>query len=234
MYYLILAAGNGSRMGEIGAKPLVTLAGQTLAERMLRIIGERDDVEGVVAVTNSRLPEIETHLRQLDLPFQLRVIPAATPSAAHSLALGLEAVPRSSRFVALTVDTVFSPAEFHSYVTALTGLQGPDGLMAVTAHIDDEEPMYVETDPDMRITAFGDFPRPDSHYVSAGIYGLGPSARPVIERAIAVGANGLRELQRSLLLGGLDLRAANIGLVLDVDRPHDLDQARRHFTQPHP
>ena len=78
----------------------------------------------------------------------------------------------------------------------------------------------------MKINAFGDFPTEAAEHVSAGIYGLGPAARNVLDLSMAVGVNGLREFQRALLLCGLDVRAHEMGKVYDVDRPHDLIEAR--------
>lgn len=229
MHYAILAAGNGSRLGSIAAKPLVTIGGETLVSRMLGVIAARPDVDSVSVITNSRLPEIERRLRSLSLPFDLCVIPAETLSAAHSLQKVMAHIPRGEKVVALTVDTVFSPEDFNEYVNEFNLMTDADALMAVTRYVDDEEPMFVEADDSAHIRAFADFPSGAAEYVSAGIYGLTEAAREVLDRGIRCGVNGLREFQRSLLLSGLNVRAMEFGTVIDVDRPHDLDQARGLF-----
>jgi NDP-sugar pyrophosphorylase family protein len=54
-------------------------------------------------------------------------------------------------------------------------------MMAVTRHIDDEKPLYVETDGQMRIKAFRDKAWPEAEYISGGIYGLDSSAIDVLD-----------------------------------------------------
>ena len=49
-----------------------------------------------------------------------------------------------------------------------------DGMMAVTAYVDDEKPLWVETGEGMDIVAFRDTPWSGAKYVSGGIYGLRP------------------------------------------------------------
>ena len=49
-----------------------------------------------------------------------------------------------------------------------------EGMMAVTSFVDDEKPLYVETDKEMNITAFLDAPADgrsddESEFVSGGI-----------------------------------------------------------------
>lgn len=229
MHYAILAAGEGSRLGSVAPKPLVTVGGKTLVSRMLDIISQRSDVQSVTVIANARHPEIADHLSSLSLPFGLSIISAQPPSAAHSLARVIASIPRSDKFVVLTVDTVFSPEDFNAYVDAFTSQHDADGLMAVTRFVDDEEPMYVGVGESGRINFFGDFQEPRTEFVSAGIYGLGEKARDVIDKAISVSVNGLRELQRALLLCNLDLRIYEMGVVFDVDRPHDLEQARKYI-----
>lgn len=229
MHYAILAAGEGSRLGSVAPKPLVTVGEQTLVSRMLNIIAQRHDVESVSIIVNARHPEIADHLAQLSLPFGLNVISAQPPSAAHSLARVIASIPRDEKFVALTVDTVFSPADFHAYVDAFAMQQDADGLMAVTRFVDDEAPMYVGVEESGKISYFGDFQESSTDFVSAGIYGLSGNARNIIDKAVSVHVNGLRELQRALLLCGMDLRTYEMGVVFDVDRPHDLEQASKYI-----
>lgn len=227
MHYAILAAGEGSRMSSVAPKPLVTVGGKTLVNRMLDVVAQRPDVQSVTVIANARYPEIAEHLAQLSFPFELNVISAQPPTAAHSLARVIASIPRNEKFIGLTVDTVFHTEDFNAYVDAFAKLENADGLMAVTRYIDDEKPLYVGVGEENRITFFGDIPEPHTEFVSAGIYGLGEKARDAIDKAMEVNINGLRELQRALLLRDLDLRSYEMGIVFDVDRPHDLEQARK-------
>ncbi|MDE6165781.1 MAG: hypothetical protein K2F58_01630, partial [Muribaculaceae bacterium] len=133
---------------------------------------------------------------------------------------------RDEKLVGLKVYTVFVTKEFHDYLDAFAAMEGHDVLMGVTRFVDDEKPLYVEVGADNRINAFGDFPTEAAEHVSAGIYGLGPAARDVLDLSMATGVNGLREFQRALLLRDLDVRAHEMGKVFDVDRPHALVEAR--------
>ncbi|MCM1309396.1 MAG: NTP transferase domain-containing protein [Bacteroides sp.] len=226
MHYAILAAGEGSRLDMVAAKPLAPIQGQTLISRLLNIIARRPDTQQVVAVINSRKPEIESHLRGLNLPCELKVISTQTPSAAHTLQLALDHLPDDEQVIALTVDTVFLASEFNSYVDSFKSTVSADVLMGATRYADDEKPLYIEVGKESRIRAFRDFPLAGADHVSAGIYGISHRAKQALQRAISLGINGLREAQRSLLLQNLDVKAYEFSQVFDVDRPHDLLKAR--------
>ena len=55
-----------------------------------------------------------------------------------------------------------------------------DGMMAVTDYIDDEKPLYVQTDDDLNITAFRDERYDGAKYISGGIYALNEKAIDVL------------------------------------------------------
>lgn len=214
MNYVILAAGQGSRLKGVAPKPLVEVGGKSLLLRLLDIIG---DDACVTVVANAAVPEIAA-----SLPASVRVIEANTPSAAHSLHLATHP-DDGAPVVAITVDSFFSEEAFRKFAEAFEQTDA-DALMGVTSYIDDEAPLYVKAE-NGRISAFSDFP--DSGIVSAGVYGLKPKALAVVDEAIEKGVNGLRELQRALLLRNLDVRAFDMGMVIDIDRPEDLEIARK-------
>ena len=63
------------------------------------------------------------------------------------------------RFIVTTVDTIFREPDFAGYVRAYESASAEtEGMMAVTSFVDDEKPLYVETDKEMNITAFLDAP----------------------------------------------------------------------------
>lgn len=217
MNYVILAAGQGSRMKDVAPKPLVEVGGKTLLRRMIDIIG--DDAHTVV-VANAAIPEIAK-----SVPSTVKVIEATPPSGAHSLQLGI-GPSNGEPTIAITVDSYFSPEAFHKFVEEFKKTDA-DAYMGVTSYIDDETPLYVETDNDMNVTAFADFSAGHDKFVSAGVYGLNRKAMAMIPKAMAMGVNGLREIQRAVLLTGLKAKAFDMGKALDVDRPEDLETARR-------
>ena len=55
-----------------------------------------------------------------------------------------------------TVDTIFKEEEFGGYIQAFLKESQLDGLMAVTDFMDDEKPLYVDTDNDLVIRGFLD------------------------------------------------------------------------------
>lgn len=214
MNYVILAAGQGSRLKNVAPKPLAEVGGKTLLHRLLGII---DDYGNTTVVANAAIPAIAA-----SLPPTVKVIEANTPSAAHTLHIGTHSAA-SVPTIAVTVDSFFTKEDFDAFRKAFEATDA-DALMGVTTYIDDEAPLYVEV-ADGNITAFSDFA--SSRFVSAGVYGLSAAALEAIPDAIAKGVNGLRELQRSLLLKGLDVKAFDMGTVIDIDRPEDLESARK-------
>lgn len=214
MNYVILAAGEGSRLKNVAPKPLVEVGGKTLLRRLLDIVGDDADV---TVVANAAIPAIAA-----SLPPSVKVIEAATLSAAHSLAVGTRH-GASAPTIAVTVDSFFSKEAFDAFCEAFKASDA-DALMGVTTYVDDEAPLYVEV-ADGQIQSFSDFP--GAKCVSAGVYGLNARALEVIPEAIAKGVNGLRELQRALLLKNLNIQAFDMGMVIDVDRPVDLAIARK-------
>ena len=91
----------------------------------------------------------------------------------------LSKVMEPGPFVMTTVDTIFIEDEFADYVRAFKAqlAAGFDGLMGVTDFIDDERPLYVDTDEVMNVTGFyDDNPGNRCRFISGGIYGLTSSA----------------------------------------------------------
>ena len=126
-------------------------------------------------------------------------------------------------FVLTTVDTIFDEQEFSAYVEAFR--KDPcAALMGVTDYIDDERPLYVETDNQMNVTSFLD--QSDTcRYVSAGIYGLHPSAIFTLNNCIARGERRMRNFQRALLTDGCSVKAWPFSKVLDIDHVDDVRKA---------
>ena len=99
-------------------------------------------------------------------------------------------------------------------------------MMAVTAYVDDEKPLWVETGEGMDIVAFRDTPWSGAKYVSGGIYGLRPEAAVVLDDCVEQGVSRMRNYQRALVEAGLGVFAYPMGKVLDVDHASDIEAAR--------
>ena len=242
MRYAIIAAGEGSRLAQEGisvAKPLVEIGGETLIDRLIRIFMDNGATD-IVVVCNDLSPQVSRHLEALQQQGRvpLRYLVRTTPSSMHSLA-ALSPWLEGEPFILTTVDTIFSEEEFSDYVKAfqrlLTNSEDgqtnceADGLMGVTDYIDDEKPLYVETDSDNTITAFldaCDHPR----FISAGIYGLTPRALETLQRCMERGESRMRNFQRALIADGLRLKAFPFTDVLDIDHISDIKKAQRAAT----
>lgn len=231
MNFGIIAAGEGSRLAGEGIdlpKPLVPVNGEPMIGRLLRIFG-KTDAEEVAVVTNATRHETAEYLERLapELPFRLSVREAVTPGSMHTFALLGEMLRGKGRFITTTVDTIFDTRAFAEYAKAFAQ-SSPDvnGMMAVTSFIDDEKPLYVETDSAMNITAFKDREE-HPHYISAGIYGLDDKALDTLDKCLASGVHRMRDFQRALIEHGLSLMAFDIGQAVDVDHARDLETARQ-------
>ena len=101
-----------------------------------------------------------------------------------------------------------------------------DGLMGVTSLIDDEKPLYVDVDSDMMIRGFHDT-QDGCGFVSAGIYALKAKALDVLRDCLESGQTRMRYFQRQLLEAGFELKAFDMGQVVDVDHVSDVARAQQ-------
>jgi dTDP-glucose pyrophosphorylase len=229
--FAILAAGEGSRLMHEGVatpKPLVPIHGKAMIDRLIRIFvdcGAND----IVVITNDRYPEIRQHLENLQAQgLPLRFIVRTTPSSMHSLH-ALKTLLGEGRFCLTTVDTIFRPEEFRSFIDAFQR-SDVDGMMAVTDYVDDERPLWISTDDALRITGFHDQRPPQCQYISGGIYCLSEKCFPILDRCIAEGQSRLRNFQRRLVEEGLHLRAYPFSKILDVDHASDITKAEEFLS----
>lgn len=242
MQYAIIAAGEGSRLKSEGIespKPLVQVGGEKLIDRLLRIFMQNGATD-IVVICNKQMTDVAAHLQRLQrkgldgTPLPLRYVVKDTPSSMHSfyelssalLAKGNKSQAADKKFILTTVDTIFDEHAFTTYVKAFEASDA-DGVMAVTDYIEDEKPLYVQTDADDNIKAFLD--KQDTEcpcrYISAGIYGLRTNAVHVLEKCMAEGRSRMRNFQRALLEEGLGLKAYPLGMVFDIDHASDVARA---------
>lgn len=229
MNYAIIAAGEGSRLVQEGVKlpkPLVDLDGRPMIGRLIDIFMAHNP-ESLSIIVNEQMTEVADYLRSRDYPVDFRLVVKSTPSSMHSFYEVSRDFP-PGKFCLTTVDTIFREADFARYIEAFeSDRSGADGFMAVTPFVDDEKPLYVATDSDLRITGFLDTPRPDARFVSGGIYGLtAPAALDVLRDCFDKGVSRMRNYQRALVEAGLDLRAWPVEKIVDVDHAGDIATAR--------
>lgn len=234
MKFAIIAAGDGSRLAQEGVtepKPLVKVRGERLIDRLIRIFMGNNATE-IVVICNEQMSDVASHLKMiqdeglngLHVPF--RFVIKSTPSSMHSF-YELRHFLRDDPFILTTVDTIFDESEFHDYVLSFQDkiAQGTAALMGVTDYIDDEKPLYVGVDKVMRINGYYDTPQADSHFISAGIYGLTAPSLDILEACIEKGESRMRNFQRALVAANLRIEAFPLTKVFDIDHIEDIRKA---------
>lgn len=230
MNYAIIAAGEGSRLAQEGVakpKPLVELNGEPMVERLMRIF-ERCNAESISIIVNEYMTEVRQFLDNVKLRqgVELNVVVKTTPSSMHSF-WELSRVMKPGKFCLTTVDTIFREQDFARYIAAFEADAEHDGMWAVTPFVEDEKPLWVETDSDMRITAFRDQNWPEAKYVSGGVYAMTDAAFNVLDKCIEGGVQRMRNFQRALVDAGFNLAAYSIDKIIDVDHASDIEVAER-------
>ena len=229
MKYAIVAAGCGSRLQDGGLstpKPLTMISGVPMIKRIIDILMD-NNAESIHVVTNADLPEIAEYLRSLPKDIPLHVEEIRSPDNFFSLHECVKNI--EGKFIGLTVDSIFVPAEFKRYVEEFEKYPDTKGLMGVTGFIDDEKPLYIEIADDMTITDYGLVPFQGTQWVSAGIYGLSSTIMKMAESDPR--ADCLNAFQKSLTVKGIPLTGHDLGKVFDVDRPHDIAVAEAFIKE---
>ena len=226
MDYAIIAAGEGSRLAQEGIKwpkPLVKLNGIALIDRLIDVF-LRNNASSINIIVNEQMTEVQDHLKALQLPVPFHLLIKSTPSSMHSF-YELSQVWQGEEICLTTVDTIFREEEFSGYIQRFRQEKRLDGLMAVTDYIDDEKPLYVQTNEQLDIVSFLDRSNGECRYISGGIYCLRKPAIGVLEKAIQAGMSRMRNYQRQLIAEGLQLKAYPFSKIIDVDHAEDIVKA---------
>lgn len=231
MNYAIIAAGEGSRLAQEGVakpKPLVDICGEPMIGRLINLFC-RCNAESISIIVNEQMTEVREYIESLSLDIPQNLVVKTTPSSMHSFFELSRVIPKG-RFCLTTVDTIFREQDFRSYIEAMEADERYDGMMAVTDYIDDEKPLYVQTDDDLNITAFRDERYDGAKYISGGIYALNEKAIDVLADCMERGVARMRNFQRALVDAGLRLKAYPMGKILDVDHAGDIEKAENFIN----
>jgi GTP:adenosylcobinamide-phosphate guanylyltransferase len=225
---LILAGGEGSRLAADGVaepKAAVPVAGRS---QILRV-AETFDAIGCTDVTcmvRATFPGVITSVQDIQLSSgRPRVIACETPSSLHTLAEGLLRIPPGPVFCSM-VDTVMPTRDWqHVYDEAARQLaDGADAVLAVTPHVDDESPLWVERAPTGDAIRIGGRPvMPPC--VTGGVYAFGPRARAAAIRVWREGGSRMRYFLSALVAEGARVATTEVALIVDLDHKHDLGVA---------
>lgn len=232
MNYAIIAAGEGSRLAQEGVakpKPLVDICGEPMIGRLINLFC-RCNAESISIIVNEQMTEVREYIESLSLDIPLNLVVKTTPSSMHSFFELSRVIPKG-RFCLTTVDTIFREQDFRPYIEAMEADERYDGMMAVTDYIDDEKPLYVQTDDDLNITAFRDERYDGAKYISGGVYALNEKAIDVLTDCMERGVARMRNFQRALVDAGLRLKAYPMGKILDVDHAGDIEKAEKFHQQ---
>ncbi len=230
MNYAIIAAGEGSRLAQEGVslpKPLVRLNGKEMIGRLIDIF-LKNNASSISIIVNEEMVQVQDYISKLELNIPFNVVVKSTPSSMHSF-FELRNFLRDDKFCLTTVDTIFKEEEFSQYIQAFIADTESDGMMAVTDHIDDEKPLYVDVDKSMIINGFLDKSE-DCKYISGGIYGLTPKAIDTLEACLEAGQSRMRNFQRQLVLDKLNLKAFPFVKIVDVDHAEDIKKAEQFIN----
>ena len=231
MNYAIIAAGEGSRLAQEGVakpKPLVDICGEPMIGRLINLFC-RCNAESISIIVNEQMTEVREYIESLSLDIPLNLVVKTTTSSMHSFFELSRVIPKG-RFCLTTVDTIFREQDFRPYIEAMEADERYDGMMAVTDYIDDEKPLYVQTDDDLNITAFRDERYDGAKYISGGIYALNEKAIDVLADCMERGVARMRNFQRALVDAGLRLKAYPMGKILDVDHAGDIEKAENFIN----
>lgn len=209
-------------------KPLIELQGVPLIERLVRVFA-RQGADSINIIVNGQQPDTLAHIKKLQEEFPINIVVKSTPSSMHSLH-ALSHLLRGDRFCLTTVDTLFHEDEFAAYIKAFKE-SDDDGIMAVTDYIDDEKPLYVDTDTELNITAFSDRATENSRYISGGIYGLLPESLDILDECMSEGIERMRNFQRRLVQSGMKLKAYPFSKIIDIDHAEDISKAEKFLSE---
>lgn len=239
MNFGIIAAGEGSRLVREGIaypKPLVRLHGSPLIGRLIHIF-EKNGARAISVIVNEQMTEVREYVEKIagESGTEIKLVVKTTPSSMHSFYEISKSLRGTGRFIVTTVDTVFREDDFARYVEAYSKVPDHmDGMMALTTYIDDEKPLYVNTDSEMNIKSFLDKPdeiwMKSGRFISGGIYGLNDSSVNVLEECMATGVSRMRNFQRTLISAGLDIKGFDMGKIIDVDHAGDIKIAEAFLS----
>jgi len=220
----VIAAGAGSRLARShpGAiKPLVPVAGRPLAHWVvdgLRGAGARR----IAVLANSRGAGLAPSLSAAFGDVVFDFLTADTASSYESFRLVARRLAETdAAFLISTVDALIPAADIALFWRRCVAARTAAGL-ALTAHVDDEKPLWADVDAGGFVTALGDEARART-VATCGLYYL---TRESAARLPEPSAHArLRDFWSALAASGTRVLGTELSKTLDVDRPEDVAAA---------
>ncbi|MDE2509784.1 MAG: NTP transferase domain-containing protein [Elusimicrobia bacterium] len=225
----VIAAGEGSRLAASHPgtpKPLVPVAGRPLIHWVAAGLAAAGAGE-IAVLTNGRGGAIPTSLAAAFPELAFDFLRADTASSFESFRLvALRLAERSDDFLISTADALMPPGDVRRFWDECRAARAEAGL-ALTAHVDDEKPLWADVDEVGLVTAVGDGAR-TRRRVTGGLYFLTRAAAARLPEAAAHGR--LRDFWRALVSSGTRVAGVTLSKTLDVDRPEDVAAADAYLA----
>lgn len=231
MELAIIAAGQGSRLKSEGisiSKPLVRINNVPLIKRLIDC-GIKNGVDRIHCIINEESDDLKRYLLSEKFPVKVNLIIKSTPSSLHSF-LELAPLIKENYFCLAMPDSVFSCSEFTKFVFYAESQENIDGIMAVTGFIDDEKPLFVEYDKEMRINCFSDSFIQNSK-VTGGLYYFSSRVYNEMRYALIGNMMHLRNYFKLLIEHGYNLKAFEFSKIIDVDHVSDIEIAEQFIEE---
>lgn len=224
----IIAAGEGSRLSSVAPiKPLVPVAGKPLIGWVVEAL-RTSGCDPISVLTNSRGKAVPGYLTTGFVGQSFDFVTADTASSFESFRLmSLRLSEFKAPFVISTTDALVPPADVQRFISECQKSRCDAGL-ALTAHVDDEKPLWADVDEVGLVTALGERAR-TRRFVTSGLYYMTPAACAKLPDAAAHGR--LRDFLSALVATGLRVAGPVLSKTLDVDRPEDLAAAEAFLTE---
>lgn len=217
----ILGAGLGSRMqAKAKAKPLARLGGRSLIDRLL----EEFKGAGVHRITCALRNELLSAEDRKALPQAagLNWLFVDTESSLHTLEVLIQKMGTGESTLFCMADTILKPADLRGFLDFCQSLQPDECAVLVTPHVDDEKPLWVQTDAEGLVKKFSG---ESGQYVTSGMYFLAPLAMAEATPLVRSGVHKMRNFLSNLVDRGTRIKTFVVRKTIDVDHPSDLDQA---------
>lgn len=222
----VIAAGHGTRLRADGyrvSKPMTPVGGRPLVEHTLerlRAVG----VRRATVIINEESDDCRLWLSEHAQHFDLDLIVRTTPSSYASFAL-IAAQLAGAPALITTVDAIMPVDAFQHFVDSAASFPSDAVVLGLTAHVDDENPLWATLLEDGRIRRLG---AAQGSHVTAGIYWL--PAQSIA--APTAGFDRLRDYLKWLVEAGQPVYGVVLPLVFDIDRGRDVEAAELAGCRP--
>ncbi len=225
----IIAAGEGSRLAASHpdtVKPLVPVAGRPLSHWIVASLRDAGAAD-VVVLTNSRGVAVPPSLTAAFPGLRFDFLSADTASSFESFRLvSRRLAERADAFLVSTVDAIVPAGDLLRFWEECRASRADAGL-ALTAHVDDEKPLWADVDAAGLVTAVGDDARARRR-VTCGLYYMTKTAAATLPAPSA--HPRLRDFWRTLVSSGARVAGPTLSKTLDVDRPEDVAAAEAYLS----